>query len=104
MHRAVKSGLCLAAVAAGAVLGMWLVGTRAPAASPPALAVPVVTAPVHQHDVPIVLSGLGTVQALNTATIRSQITGVLQTVNFAEGQQVHRGDVLAQIDPRPYQA
>ena len=55
-------------------------------------------------EVPIVLSGLGTVQALNTATIRSQVTGLLQTVNFVEGQQVHRGDTLAQIDPRPYEA
>lgn len=57
-----------------------------------------------QHDVPIVLDGLGTVQALNTATVRSQVTGLLQTVNFIEGQQVHRGDLLAQIDPRPAQA
>ena len=43
-------------------------------------------------------------QALNTATIRSQVTGLLQTVNFVEGQEVKRGDTLAQIDPRPYQA
>ena len=63
-----------------------------------------VTVTVQQHDVPIILSGLGTVQALNTATIRSQVTGLLQTVDFTEGQQVRRGDVLAQVDPRPYQA
>jgi multidrug efflux system membrane fusion protein len=105
MHIAVKSGLSFAAVAAGAALIMRLVGGSAPAPPPPpAPAVPVVAAPVQQHDVAIILSGLGTVQALNTATIRSQVTGLLQTVSFIEGQQVRRGDVLAQIDPRPYQA
>ena len=65
-------------------------------AAPP---VPMVTAPVQQQDVSIILSGLGTVQALNTATIRSQVTGMLRTVDFTEGQQVRRGATLAQIDP-----
>ncbi len=104
MHFAVKSGLSLAVIAGGAALAMRFAGPAAPAAAAPAPAVPVVTAPVQQHDVPIILGGLGTVQALNTATIRSQATGLLQTVNFIEGQEVHRGDILAQIDPRPYQA
>ncbi len=74
--------------------------------SPPApsLLAPVVAAVVKQHDVPIILNGLGTVQALKTATIRSQVTGVLERVDFTEGQFVKRGDVLAQIDPRIYQA
>jgi multidrug efflux system membrane fusion protein len=66
--------------------------------------VPVVAVDVQQHDVRIILSGLGTVQALNTATVRTQVTGLLQTVNFSEGQTVHRGDLLAQVDPRPNQA
>ena len=66
--------------------------------------VPVVTAQVQQHDEPIVLSGLGTVEALNTASIQSQVTGVLEEVNFTEGQTVKKGDVLAKIDPRLYQA
>jgi len=103
MRLAVKIGLSLAAVAGGAAAAVYFTG-RPPPAPPPAASVPVVTAPVQQGDVPIILSGLGTVQALNTATIRSQITGLLQTVDFVEGQQVHRGDTLAQIDPRPYQA
>jgi len=103
MHLAVKSGLSLAVIAGGAALAMRFAAPAAPAAAP-APAVPVVTAPVQQHDVPIILGGLGTVQALNTATIRSQATGLLQTVDFVEGQEVHRGDILAQIDPRPYQA
>jgi multidrug efflux system membrane fusion protein len=66
--------------------------------------VPVVTTAVQQQDVPIVLTGLGIVQALNTATIRSQVTGILERVDFTEGQTVKKGDVLAQIDPRIYQA
>ncbi len=103
MHVPIKSGLSFAVIAGGAALAMRWMDHPAPA-PPPAQAVPVVTVTVQQHDVPIILSGLGTVQALNTATIRSQVTGLLQTVDFTEGQQVRRGDVLAQVDPRPYQA
>jgi membrane fusion protein, multidrug efflux system len=50
------------------------------------------------------LTGLGTVTALNTATIRSRVTGLLISVGFQEGQSVKKGAVLAQIDPRTYQA
>ena len=103
MHRALKYGLPAAVAAAGAALAVWRFQAPSPAPAPPP-PVPVVTAPVQQGDVPIILSGLGTVQALNTATIRSQVTGLLQSVDFVEGQEVHRGDTLAQIDPRPYQA
>ena len=53
---------------------------------------------------PIILTGLGTVSALNTATVRSQITGLLVSVDFKEGQFVKKGDLLAEIDPRAYQA
>jgi multidrug efflux system membrane fusion protein len=74
----------------------------APAAAPPA--VPVVAGVVAQQDVPIYLSGVGTVIAYNTVMVRSQITGELVSINFTEGQSVHKGDLLAQIDPRPYQA
>ena len=73
-------------------------------AAAPASPVPVVTAQVQQRDEPIVLSGLGTVMALNMASIQSQVTGVLEEVNFTEGQTVKKGDVLAKIDPRLYQA
>ncbi len=92
-------------VLAGAAWGMQRYLQPAPvAAAPAAPAVPVVITPVKQTDVAIVLSGLGTVQALNTAVIRSQVTGLLQSVNFTEGQEVKRGDLLAQIDPRLQQA
>jgi multidrug efflux system membrane fusion protein len=66
--------------------------------------VPVVAGAVAQHDVPIYLTGVGTVIAYNTVVVRSQIQGQLVSINFTEGQTVHTGDLLAQIDPQPYQA
>src|SRR3982075_1094522 len=72
------------------------------APSPPA--VPIVAGTVAQHDVPIYLTGVGTVIAYNTDVVRAQIQGQIISINFTEGQTVHAGDLLAQIDPRPYQA
>jgi multidrug efflux system membrane fusion protein len=74
---------------------------NAPAAPAPA---PVVAATVAQHDVPIYLTGVGTVIAFNTDVVRAQIQGQITSIDFTEGQRVHAGDLLAQIDPRPYQA
>jgi len=75
------------------------------AATPVAPApVPVVAATVAQHDVPVYLVGVGTVIAYNTDVVRAQIQGQIISINFTEGQKVHAGDLLAQIDPRPYQA
>lgn len=65
---------------------------------------PVLVAPVGQHDVAIYLDGLGTVQASATVAVKPQIDGMLTEVRFREGQDVHAGDVLARIDPRTYQA
>jgi membrane fusion protein, multidrug efflux system len=59
---------------------------------------------VNQNDVPIYLSGVGTVVAYNTVSVRAQIQGQIVSINFTEGQTVRTGDLLAQIDPRPYQA
>jgi multidrug efflux system membrane fusion protein len=73
-----------------------------PVPSPPA--VPIVAGTVAQHDVPIYLTGVGTVIAYNTDVVRAQIQGQIISINFTEGQTVHAGDLLAQIDPRPYQA
>src|ERR1700729_3322775 len=78
--------------------------TKGPAAVPASPPVPVVAGTVAQHDVPIYLTGVGTVIAYNTVVVRSQIQGQLVGINFTEGQTVHAGDLLAQIDPRPYQA
>jgi multidrug efflux system membrane fusion protein len=63
-----------------------------------------VVAPVSRRDVPIYAEGLGSVIANRTVTVRTQVDGRLQEVRFREGQLVHRGDLLAQIDPRPFQA
>jgi multidrug efflux system membrane fusion protein len=73
-------------------------------AAPTSPPVPIVAGTVAQHDVPIYLTGVGTVVAYNTDVVRSQIQGQLVSINFTEGQNVHAGDLLAQIDPRPYQA
>src|ERR1700674_3027901 len=70
--------------------------------TPPPIAVG--AAAVTHADVPIYLSGLGTVQAFYTVTVTARVDGELQKIAFTEGQQVHKGDLLAQIDPRPNQA
>ena len=64
--------------------------------------VPVVAGVVAKKDVPIFLTGLGTVQAFNTVTVRARVDGQVVKVAFTEGQEVHVGDVLVQIDPDPY--
>jgi multidrug efflux system membrane fusion protein len=73
----------------------------APTAPPP---VPVVGGTVTSQDVPIYLRGVGTVIAYNTVIVRSQIQGQITKIAFTEGQTVKAGDLLAQIDPGPYQA
>ncbi len=66
--------------------------------------VPVVAGEVLTKDVPLFLNGLGNVQGFNTVTVRSRVDGHLDRIEFTEGQEVKAGDVLARIDPRPYQA
>jgi multidrug efflux system membrane fusion protein len=65
--------------------------------------VPVVVAAAQKGDLPVYLIGLGTVTAFNTVTVRSRVDGQIVKVNFTEGQFVHQGDALIEIDPRPYQ-
>src|SRR5437764_3199507 len=77
---------------------------KASAAPAPPPAVSVVAGVVVQPGVPIYLSGVGTVIAYNTDIVRAQIQWQINSINFTEGQAVHAGDLLAQIDPRPYQA
>ena len=106
-----RRGIIIAAWVAGAVViggagfALWhRGGAPAPpqASAPPP--VPVVAATVAAHDVPIYLQGVGTVIAFNNVVVRSQITGQITQITFRQGQSVHKGDLLAQIDPRPYQA
>src|ERR1022692_494047 len=70
----------------------------------PPQAIAVDTAAVTRADVPIYLQGLGTVQAFYTVTVTARVDGELNKVAFTEGQTVRKGDLLAQIDPRPIQA
>ena len=67
------------------------------------LVVPVVVSTAQRGDLPVYFNGLGTVTAFNTVTVRSRVDGQLVSVAFKEGQFVHQGDLLAQIDPRPFQ-
>lgn len=70
----------------------------------PDLPVPVLAANPRIQDVPVYLDGVGAIRALNTVTVRSQVDGKLIAVNFTEGQDVKKGDVLGEIDPAIYQA
>src|ERR1700730_17730796 len=98
------AAVLLAVVLAGAAFAFLPRSTSKSTAAPAPAPVPIVAGTVAQHDVPIYLTGVGTVVAFNTVVVRSQIQGQLVSIDFTEGQAVHAGDLLAQIDPRPYQA
>jgi len=111
MSRFWKIALIVLAVVILAIVGIRLLHKPAGAASaraggkdgntPP---VPVTVVPVVKQNVPVYLTALGTVQALNTVTVIPQVGGQLLSINFKEGQPVEKGQVLAQIDPRTFQA
>lgn len=82
--------------------GAHVAGAKANGAD--ATPVPVTVVPVERQNVPVFLTALGTVQALNTVTVNPQVGGQLLSLDFQEGQPVKKGQVLAQIDPRTYQA
>ncbi|WP_029582637.1 efflux RND transporter periplasmic adaptor subunit [Bradyrhizobium sp. URHD0069] len=101
----IPAGLLTAVLAVGGLLYFTHTHPLEKAdAAPTPPAVPIVAGTVAQHDVPIYLTGVGTVIAYNTDVVRAQIQGQIISINFTEGQTVHAGDLLAQIDPRPYQA
>jgi membrane fusion protein, multidrug efflux system len=102
----VHAVLLIAALAGGGTVAFTHgFGSKIPAPQPSApRPVPIVAGTVNQHDVAIYLTGVGTVIAYNTDVVRSQIQGQIVSINFTEGQRVRAGDLLAQIDPRPYQA
>ncbi|WP_210207860.1 efflux RND transporter periplasmic adaptor subunit [Bosea caraganae] len=104
--RRVRAGLggMLAVLALGASGLPWFTHEAQAQAGPNVPATPVQVAAAQREDVPVYLTGLGTVQAFNTVTVRAQVDGQLQKVLFTEGQMVKQGDVLAEIDPRSYQA
>src|SRR6266481_7354128 len=74
------------------------------ASSPRAAPVPVTIAPVEKADFPVYLTGLGTVQGFNTVLVRTRVDGQIDKIAFKEGQLVNQGDLLVQIDPRPFRA
>jgi membrane fusion protein, multidrug efflux system len=107
LSRIRKYGWIGALALAALVVFAWraVVQERADAAKRKAPASIAVDAAVVTHaDVPIYLSGLGTVQAFYTVTVTARVDGELQKIGFTEGQTVHKGDLLAEIDPRPNQA
>jgi membrane fusion protein, multidrug efflux system len=97
----------LVVVVAAAALGWWLYdrqpAPRSGRVNPYANAMPVVVAPVVTGDIDLTLNALGTVTSLATVTIKSQISGYLMNVNYQEGQVVKKGDLLVEIDSRPYE-
>ncbi len=104
-RRGTLIAVCGAAILAGVFFyWYWSQGPDPAHAARSRAAVPVSVASASRADVPIYLTGLGTVQALYTVAIHAQVDGKLQDVFFKEGQRVNKGDVLAKIDPRLYQA
>jgi membrane fusion protein, multidrug efflux system len=93
-----------AALALLVLCGAWYwLGSKPPPPKAP-LAIPVDIASVQPADVPVYLEGLGTVQAFYTVTVTARVDGQIDKVAFTEGQDVKKGTLLVQIDPRPYQA
>jgi multidrug efflux system membrane fusion protein len=99
---AIYAAVGVAAVVLIAGVAILRHGKSTQAAAPPP--VPVTMAEAVQRDVPIYYDALGTVQANNTVAIRAQVTGQLISVDFRQGQEVRKGDVLAVIDPAPFKA
>jgi membrane fusion protein, multidrug efflux system len=102
-----RKAIMAAAALVALIAAVWLGLNHQPASAAMQKAPPPInvdTAGVTQADVPIYLQGLGTVQAFYTVTVTARVDGELEKVGFVEGQTVHRGDLLAQIDPRPSRA
>jgi multidrug efflux system membrane fusion protein len=116
MRRVLLILIALAVLAGGGAGAWWWTTQRTAAPAPQAEQrgrrggpgmggpVPVTVTAARRQDVPLMLDAIGTVQAFNTITVRAQVDGQLIEIGFTEGQMVKRGDVLARIDPRSYQA
>jgi membrane fusion protein, multidrug efflux system len=104
LRRILVWGVVLAVlVVVGGVAVSRLTKPEAAHATAPPL-VPVIATTAGQADVPIYYDALGTVMAVNTVAIRAQVNGQIVSINFVQGQDVKKGDVLAKIDPAPFQA
>ena len=103
--RSVVLGVVAAACIGGGIAWRVMIAGAAPSPPPaPPAPVPVVATKVQVSDVPIVLEGIGTVMAYNIVDIHTQVAGTIEKIGFVEGQVVKPGDLIAQVDPRPYQA
>jgi membrane fusion protein, multidrug efflux system len=106
-RRLILTVVLLALALGGAAVWRFAGQTTAPASrlaqQPTAPPVPVTVTEAARRDFPIYVRGIGTVQAYNTVTVKSRVDGELQQVLFREGQDVRVGDLLAQIDPRPFE-
>ena len=98
-------GVGLLVLLSGAYLGVQrLMQSAGPLVVQPAPAVPVIATTVQQRAFPIVLTGIGNVTALNSATVRSLVTEQILSIDFKDGQFVKKGQLLGQLDPSTYQA
>jgi len=108
MRKALAAAMVVLALGAGGLGARFALHHAAPEAAaehPPATpAIPVSVGVVTLRNLPMLLRGIGTVQAFNTDTIRSRVDGEIVGVHFVEGQEITAGTLLFQIDPRPYQA
>jgi len=103
-HKTATAAAVVLAVATAIGAGLARKPAAAAAGKPAARPVAVDTAAVTLADVPIYLQGLGTVQAFYTVTVTARVDGEIEKIGFTEGQTVHKGDLLAEIDPRPNRA
>jgi len=97
-------GLVMIAVVAVGYFGWQHFAQRPHVAPSPPPPVPVIATPVQKQNFPIVLTGIGNVAALNSATVRSLVTEQIISIDFEDGQYVKKGQLLAQLDPSTYQA
>jgi membrane fusion protein, multidrug efflux system len=97
------SGAALA-IYFGVAPGSLPFGAQSAIPKPTPAAVPVSAVSAQREDVSIYLTGLGTVQAYNSVLVKSRVDGQIVKINFSEGMEVHAGDALVEIDPRPYEA
>jgi multidrug efflux system membrane fusion protein len=99
-HRWLAAAVCV--IVAGLVF--WHFHAAAPSAAPRPATVPVTASATMRRDMPVWIDGIGTVQPLNVVNVMSRVDGQLDRVAFTEGQMVKAGDLLAEVDPRPFQA
>jgi membrane fusion protein, multidrug efflux system len=102
--RSVVLGVVASCVCGGGIAWRVMIAGAAPPPVAPPPPVPVVATKVQVSDVPIVMEGIGTVEPYNIVDIHTQVAGTIEKIGFVEGQVVKPGDLIAQIDPRPYQA